>query len=190
MQSRGDNEEFLRRVAGGGEITDPAERQVVGEMLASASADTLHRFVLAALRSASPGRFGLHAERELNALSRRVRGDVAATLVANLLGAGRRGGGLATTIGGGAGSVLASVHGGSGTEELADHLGLSTTAPAAMSARDLAALATYAQANNPDALARVVAQFREYPEAVRGLLGEGALRDVASGVATTLLGGR
>lgn len=110
MQFRGYDDGFLRRVAAGGEITAPAQREQVHRMLADARMDDVHRFAVSALRSAATGRYWQHAEATLNALDRRVRGEVTATLVGDLLGGGRRGGGLATGLTGQAGSVLGSYY--------------------------------------------------------------------------------
>lgn len=113
-------------------------------------------------------------------------GSIAGSLIGNMLG--RRFGAGGQLAGSLAGSMIGSRAASGGLQDLVRSLGLSSEDPNQMNDHDVARLASYAQQNDPDALAQTATEYREQPQVVRSLLGDDAYQGVASNIASAALG--
>lgn len=192
--------DFLRRLAGGN--MNPAQQdddEYTGRVVRGAPPEMFQQSAADALRRSDPNQYqnhvmpGVGGTNPLGGLGGSLLGSVAGSLLGNMLG-GRLGGGMAGTVGSLAGSLLGSQAGAQigsgGLENFARQLGLGTTDPQQMTDHDVARIASYAQQNNPDALAATAAQFRDQPEVVRSVLGDSAYATTASGLASSALNGQ
>ncbi len=75
---------------------------------------------------------------------------------------------------------------GLGQQDIARNVGLRQVDPSQMSPQELAALAQWAQQNQPKAFGRVAAQHQQEPDVLSSLLGNKALLAVAAGVGAKL----
>lgn len=192
--------DFLRRLAGGN--MNPAQQDddaYTGRVVRGAPPEMFQQSATDALRRNDPNQYqnhvmpGVGGTNPFGGLGGSLLGSVAGSLLGNMLG-GRLGGGMAGTVGSLAGSLLGSQAGAQigsgGLEQLTRTLGLSTNDPQQMSDHDVARVASYAQQNNPEALAATAAQFRDQPEVVRSVLGDTAYAQTASGLASSALNGQ
>ena len=192
--------DFLRRLAGGN--MNPAQENdeaYTGRVLGGAPPEMFQQSATDALRRNDPNQYqnhimpGVGGTNPLGGLGGSLLGSVAGSLLGNMLG-NQLGGGLAGTVGSLAGSLLGSQAGAQigsgGIENFARQLGLGTTDPQQMTDHDVARMASYAQQNNPDALAATAAQFRDQPEVVRSVLGDAAYSQTASNLASSALNGQ
>ncbi len=192
--------DFLRRLANGN--MNPAQQdddEYTGRVVRGAPPEMFQQSATDALRRSDPNQYqnhvtpGVGGTNPFGGLGGGLLGSVAGSLIGNMLGR-QLGGGMAGTIGSLAGSLLGSQAGSQvgsgGIESLARSLGLGTTDPQRMTDHDVSRLASYAQQNNPEALAATAAQYQDQPQVVRSMLGDDAYANTTSAIASSALNGQ
>jgi len=186
---------FLQRLAGGQANYDqPQDAQYTNQVLGGAPQNIFQQHAADALRQTDANAYqnhitpGVGGTNPLGGLGRSMLGSIAGSLLGNMLG-NQLGGGLASTVGSLAGSYAGSAIANQGLDGFANSLGLSTNNPQQMTDTDMSRVASYAQQNNPDALAQTASEYRDQPDVTHSLLGRGAAMLTAGGIAASALSG-
>lgn len=179
--------DFLRRLAGGQANYDqPEDARYTNQVLGGAPTETFQQHAANALRGTDPNSYqnhitpGIGGTNPLGGLGRSMLGSIAGSLLGNVLG-NQLGGGLTSTVGSLVGSYAGSAIANQGLGGFAESLGLTNTDPRQMNEQDVSRVASYAQQNNPDALARTAAEYRAQPAVTHALLGRDATMRTAGG---------
>lgn len=188
--------DFLRRLAGGqANYNQPEDARYTNQVLGGAPPETFQQHAADALRGTDPNSYqnhitpGIGGTNPLGGLGRSLLGSIAGSLLGNVLG-NQLGGGLTSTVGSLVGSYAGSAIANQGLGSFAQSLGLTNTDPRQMNEQDVSRVASYAQANNPDALARTASEYHEQPEVTHALLGTDTAMRTAGGIATSALSGQ
>jgi len=186
---------FLQRLAGG--TMDPAQpndTQDLHQFLGGAPPGAFQEHTAAGIRQMNPQEYqnhitpGVGGTNPLGSLGTGMLGSIAGSLLGNLLG-NNLGGGLMGTVGSLAGSMIGGQVASGNAGNLASTLGLRHTDPQQMDDQDVAKLATHAQQNDPDALARTASQYQGQPDVLQSLLGHKGLLLAGAGLAAAAMSG-